>query len=197
MLNSVAPEIQERMRLLEQIDARDRTSPTPHSRRLRQIGPDTGRFLAMMVSLAPPGRVVEIGTSAGYSTLWLALACRETRRTVTTYEIDEFKLAIARETFKTTNLEGTVTLVAGDARTFLPRERDISFCFLDAEKDIYGECFEAVLPAMVAGGILVADNAISHQADLSDFLRAVIADKRVDAMVLPIGKGELMCRKLP
>jgi caffeoyl-CoA O-methyltransferase len=195
MFGRLSPAIQTRMRILEQIDARERASSTPQSRRLRQIGPETGRFLALMAAGAPHGGVIEIGTSAGYSTLWLALACLETHRTVTTFEVDEFKLALARETFRAAELEHTVTLVAGDARTKLHDMRDAGFCFLDAEKDIYAACYEAVLPAMVAGGILIADNAISHRSDLEDFLSAVAVDQRVDATVLPIGQGELVCRK--
>ncbi|PKN83812.1 MAG: methyltransferase, partial [Chloroflexi bacterium HGW-Chloroflexi-7] len=71
----------------------------------------------------------------------------------------------------------------------------IAFCFLDAEKEVYQECYETVVPKLVKGGLLVADNAINHQATLQPMLDRALADERVDAMIIPIGKGELVCLK--
>ena len=65
-----------RMAELERTDSRDRTDGTPRMKRLRQIPPEVGKFIAILAATAPAGQWVEIGTSAGYSTLWLALACR-------------------------------------------------------------------------------------------------------------------------
>lgn len=72
----------------------------------------------------------------------------------------------------------------------------IAFCFLDAEKEVYGECYELVIPRLVAGGLLIADNAINHRETLQPMLERALADERVDALIVPIGKGELLCRKL-
>ena len=66
---------------------------------------------------------------------------------------------------------------------------------MDAEKDIYTECYEKIIPNMVKGGVFVADNAINHIEALRPFINRVLIDERVDAMVVPIGKGELVCRK--
>jgi caffeoyl-CoA O-methyltransferase len=182
------------MAVLEERDATDRADGTPHLRRLRQIPPETGRFLALLAASAPEGRVVEIGTSAGYSTLWLALAGRVTGRRVTTFEVLPEKAALARETFAVAGVGDLVELVEGDARQALPNE--IGFCFLDAEKEIYAECYQALVPRLVAGGLLLADNAISHRGVLQPFLDQALADPRVDALIVPIGTGELVCRKL-
>lgn len=183
------------MRTLEQRDARDREDSTPRLERLRQITPDVGRFIALMAAMAPEGRYIEIGTSAGYSTLWLALACRQVGRRITTYEILNDKAALARETFELAGVGDVVEFVHADALAQLPDVRDISFCFLDAEKEIYEPCYEAVVPNMVAGGILLADNAINHRATLQPMLDRALTDPRVDAMIVTIGKGELVCRK--
>jgi predicted O-methyltransferase YrrM len=94
-----------------------------------------------------------------------------------------------------TGVEDTVTLVAGDVLEHLPQMQDIAFCFLDTEKEIYGECYEAVIPNMVRGGILVADNAINHRETLAPMLARALSDPRVDAMIATVGKGELICRK--
>ncbi len=196
MFHSIRPAILERMHYLEQIDAQDRGDGTPHLARLRQIPPETGKFLAVLAAAAPEGTFVEIGTSAGYSTLWLSLACEMLGRTITTFEVLPDKVQRARETFRAAQVEDLVTLVEGDARQFLAQVQDIAFCFLDAEKEVYGECYEAVVPRLVKGGLLVADNAISHQADLQPMLDRALADARVDALIVPIGKGELLCRKI-
>jgi caffeoyl-CoA O-methyltransferase len=183
------------MAYLETIDARDRTDGTSRLERLRQIPRETGRFIALLAAAAPPGRCLEIGTSAGYSTLWLALACRLRGHKVTTFEILDEKFALARETFEAACVGDVVDLIHGDALDHLPHCRDVSFCFLDAEKEIYRDCYEAVVPTMTAGGILTADNAVNHEATLRPMLQRALTDDRVDALVVPIGKGELVCRK--
>jgi len=181
--------------MLESIDARDRVDGTTRLERLRQIPPETGRFIALLASMAPDGPLIEIGTSAGYSALWLALACRDLGRKLTTFEILPEKAKMARETFKAAEVEDVVELVEGDALKQLKEWEDIAFCFLDAEKEIYFECYELVLPKMVPGGILVADNAINHALTLQPVIDKALADGRVDSMVVPVGKGELVCRK--
>jgi caffeoyl-CoA O-methyltransferase len=77
MFHRIPGEIQERMRYLELLDQKEREQKRPLLQRLRQIPPETGRFIALLAATAPEGTCLEIGTSAGYSTLWLALACRE------------------------------------------------------------------------------------------------------------------------
>lgn len=195
MFHDIPPRILRRMQELEAIDARDRLDGTPRSRRLRQVGPETGRFLALLACAAPPGAIVEIGTSGGYSTMWLALACAQGGRRLTTFEVDPDKAALARETFREAGMAEDIDLVLDDARHKLRDMRGIALCFLDAEKDAYTDCYEAVLLNLVAGGFLVADNAVSHQAELADFLGRALGDRRVDALIIPLGKGVLVCRK--
>ena len=91
MFQQIPQQIMDRMRFLEEIDARDKTDGTPKKLRLRQIPPDTGRFISLLARCAPRGDFIEIGTSAGYSTLWLSLACRETGAKITTFEVLEEK----------------------------------------------------------------------------------------------------------
>lgn len=196
MFKSIRPSILERMQYLEQIDTNDREDGTPRLQRLRQIPSETGKFLALLAANVPEGEYLEIGTSAGYSTLWIALACEMLGRTVTTFEVLPEKAKLARETFQVAQVEKTVKLVEGDARHFLPQYQNIAFCFLDAEKEVYAECYEMVVPKLVPGGLLVADNAINHQETLKPLLDRALTDEQVDALIVPIGKGELVCRKV-
>ena len=196
MFDSISNAMKERMRYLETEDARDRRDGTPQPQRLRQIPPITGRFLAILAAGAPHGRVVEIGTSAGYSTMWLSLACRERECGITTFEVLDNKAALARETFARSGIEDVVNFVHGDARDHLGGMKEIAFCFLDANKDIYQSCYDLVVPNLVNGGLLLVDNVISHAAFLERFVQNAAKDERVDAVVVPIGKGLLLCRKI-
>jgi caffeoyl-CoA O-methyltransferase len=195
MFNDFDANVLEVMHELEERDERDRDDGTPHLERLRQITPDTGRFIALWAASAPAGATIEIGTSAGYSALWLAQACRVSGRLLTTFEILPDKARLARETFARTGVTDVVRLVEGDFLEHADEFGDVGFCFLDAEKDVYEACYEVIVPKMVPGAILVADNFTSHREDLQSMLERVLTDDRVDAMVATVGKGELVCRR--
>jgi len=94
-------------------------------------------------------------------------------------------------------IDDVVRLVEGDFLEHATEFDEVGFCFLDAEKELYGACYDAVVPRLVPGGILVADNASNHRETLQPMLDAALADDRIEAMIVPIGKGELVCRKSP
>lgn len=194
MFHDIPETVISRMRFLEAMDGRQRIDGTDHLERLRQVPPATGRFLALLAAGAPPGAWLEIGTSGGYSALWLSLACRAAGRRLTTFEVLESKAALARETLEKAGVETLVDLVVGDARDHLREHEGIAFCFLDAEKEYYEACYDAVVPKMVEGGIFTADNVISHEEILQPMVDKVLMDDRVDAVVVPIGSGVLVAR---
>lgn len=195
MLFDMSAGMRRRMAELEAIDQRDRRDGTGQDQRLRQIPPETGRFLALLAATATQGRIVEVGTSAGYSTMWLALAAHATGRRVLTFEVLPNKIELARETFMLAGISELVEQVEGDARQHLEAIENIGFCFLDLEKDLYPACYDLVVPNMLAGGLLVADNVLSHASQLEPFLEGVQADPRTDSILAPIGKGLLICRR--
>ncbi|MBI5842070.1 MAG: class I SAM-dependent methyltransferase [Chloroflexi bacterium] len=196
MFHNIHSAILDRMRFLEARDAQDRDDGTPRMQRLRQIPPETGKFIALLAASVPEGAYLEVGTSAGYSTLWLSLAANMLGRRVTTFEVLPEKVTLAQETFRLAGVENTVELIPDDARRHITEFDEIAFCFLDAEKEVYDEIYEMVIPCMVKGGILAADNAINHQETLKPMLDRAMGDERVDALITPIGKGVLVCRKV-
>jgi caffeoyl-CoA O-methyltransferase len=195
MFNPIPKAILDRMIYLEAIDARDRQDGTPKAQRLRQIPPETGRFLALLAASAPPGAVLEIGTSGGYSSLWLILACISRGDRLTTFETAENKIQLAQETFSSAQVEAHVDLIHGDALAQVAGFEQIAFCFLDTEKDIYLVSYELVVPRLAPGGFFVADNVISHQAELEGFIERALSDERLDALIAPVGKGLLIGRR--
>lgn len=196
MFHNIPEPILKRMQELEAQDALDRQDGTPRMQRLRQIPPVTGKFLALLCASAPKGGVLEVGTSGGYSSLWLWLACRERGDLLTTFEVLDEKVARAHETFETAGVNNQIQLIHGDAREVISGYRDIAFCFLDAEKEVYLDVYEKVVPNLVPGGIVAADNAINMADPLADFLTRTENDPRVDALMVPIGNGVMVCRKL-
>jgi caffeoyl-CoA O-methyltransferase len=196
VFHDVPGPIAERMRILEGLDAEHRSGDMPHLERLRQVPRVTGKLLALMASLVPAGTYLEIGTSGGYSALWISLACRERGRRLTTFELSGAKIELAQATFTAAGVGDVIELVPGDARENIPHYEGVSFCFLDAEKEVYADCYELVVPKMVPGGVLLADNVISHEEILRPMIDAALADPRTDSLVVPIGSGVLMARRL-
>jgi caffeoyl-CoA O-methyltransferase len=195
MFKGMPREVRERMRFLEELDASNRRDQTLPFDRLSQIPSDTGKFLAILSQASPEGRWIEIGTSGGYSALWLSLGARERGARLTTFEVSEKKAELAVETFRAANVEDVVDLVVGDVLDHLAGCSDVAFCFLDVEKELYGACYDVVVPRIVRGGLLAADNVISHEKVLAPWTSAVLGDPRVDAVLVPIGSGILVARK--
>ncbi len=185
------------MARLEAQDAGERERGTPREARLRQISPDVGRFLNTIVLARRPRTIVEIGTSGGYSTIWLSLAARDVGASVTTLEIDPKKIAAATANLREAGLDGIVTILEGDAAAYLRARKDpFDFVFLDAEKEDYAAYLDMVVPLLSPGGVLVADNLLSHEDDLAPFRDRALADERLSGLVVPIGRGELLAIKV-
>ena len=196
LFSDIPKGVLERMHFLEERDAKDRKDGTPQLKRLRQIPPETGMLLALLAASAPAGQMIEIGTSGGYSALWLSLACKLRGDKLVTYELLPEKADLARKTFAKAQVGESVALVHGDARGHLKDYEEIAFCFLDAEKEMYAEFYKEVVPYLMPGGMLVADNVISHKEELAEFVEKARKDKTVDAVMLPVGQGLLLCVKL-
>jgi predicted O-methyltransferase YrrM len=197
MFHNIPEPILACMQRLEAVDAQERTDATPGALRLRQVPPETGRFLAIVAAGSPEGAWIELGTSGGYSALWISLAAMERGQILTTMESDPQKIKGAQDTFLDAGISASIQILEGDARELLGKLGEgIAFCFLDIDKEYYQECYELVLPHLVGGGVLVADNLISHADELADFRAHALTDERVDAIILPVGKGLLLARRL-
>jgi predicted O-methyltransferase YrrM len=174
-------------------DARQTERPL----RMLNITPDTGRFLWILVRAARATRILEVGTSNGYSTIWLADAVRATGGRVVTLEHDPNKVRLARENLQRAGVAGWVDVQEGPAAETLrglPGPFDLAF--LDADRASYRTYLELVVPKLAPGGLLVADNVVSHRSELEDFLTRVKAHPGLLSVTVPIGKGEEVAFKL-
>jgi predicted O-methyltransferase YrrM len=189
--------IRDVMRELEARDAADRTDGTPHARRLRAIRPEVGQFLLTIAVASRAVTIVEVGTSGGYSTLWLAMAAERTGGRVTTFEVDPAKAALARRNFASAGVEPFVDLREGDGGDGLAGfAGQADLVFIDAEKNDYLRLMGPAIEALRPGGLLVADNLTSHASELEAFRTRALADPRISGLVVPLGGGELVAVRL-
>ncbi len=188
--------VEEVLRRLEEEDGRDRVDGTPMQLRLRAVTPDVGHFLRLLVQATDARRILEVGTSGGYSTIWLASAARETGGRVTTLELDAAKVQRARENLALAGVDDVVTIVEGDAHETLGAlDGPFDLAFLDADKEFYLDFLEPVAGLLRTGGVLVADNVLSHADDLASFRAAAESRADLECVLVPFLRGELLCLK--
>jgi predicted O-methyltransferase YrrM len=170
---------------------------TERPRRMLNITRDTGELLAVLVRATLARRVLEIGTSNGYSTLWLADAARAIGGVVTTVELSEYKIGLATANFARSGLTSRITLLHDDARRVLQRSADGAFdlVFLDSERPEYPGWWPDLKRVLRPGGLLVVDNAISHQAEMAPFVALVSAEVSFVTSLVPVGNGEFLAVK--
>lgn len=171
------------------------TSERP--RRMLNITRDTGEFLRVLVRATGARRILEIGTSNGYSTLWLAEAASEVGGSVTTVERAEYKIGLALANFERSGLAPFITLVQDDAGRLLQRidYHAHDFIFLDSERSEYSTWWPDLARVLRPGGLLIADNATSHAVQMAPFVALVNADPEFASCLVPVGNGEFLAAK--
>jgi len=178
------------MERLEREDADERARGLPQEVRSRAVVPTTGRFLFSLVAPQTDCEVLEIGGSRGYSTLWLAAAARILGGHVVSLESDPRKADAWRGNIADAGLDEWAELVEGDARETLPALDDVfDVVFIDAEKDDYEELYGLARPKLEPGGLVVADNVISHPDPLAQYSAARQADPTVVSVTVPLDRG--------
>ena len=177
-------------------DENDRTQ-TARARRMLNITPDTGAFLDVLVRATGARRVLEIGTSNGYSTLWLARAAQAGGGRVTSVEMAADKFAMATANLARAGLDGAVTLIHADAGAVLAESAYAAwdFIFLDSERSSYARWWPQLARVLAPRGLLVVDNAISHAEEMTAFIAQVEASAGFSTALAPVGKGEFMAVK--
>lgn len=160
------------------------------SKKMLNLEPDTARFLYILLRSSRRTRILEIGTSNGYSTIWLAWAASATGGHVISIDRDAHKQVLAEANLLRAELREVVDLVCGDATQVvadLPGPFDC--VFFDADRYSAPAQLNLLLPKLTPGALLLADNALSHPGEIAAYLQALEALPDVDRVVLPIGKG--------
>ncbi len=139
-----------------------------------------------------------MGTSYGYSSLWLADAAADTDGSVVSLELADYKAAYAREALGRAHLADRVSVLVGSVLDTLPRlEGPFDFVLIDVWKDLYVPCLDLVYPKLSPGAFVVADNMIYPQATQADvaIYRRRIRELEFDSVLLPVGSGIELSRR--
>jgi predicted O-methyltransferase YrrM len=150
---------------------------------------EDGRLLRILAESLGATRVVEIGTSYGYSGLWLALGLRGTNGRLTTFEIDERRQARARVNFERAGVLSSIDLVLGDAHALVSRVKGpVDMVFSDADKEGYLDYLQKLVPVLRPGGLFV-----THNMDMAtpEYLKAISTDAALDSTLVSAGSGQI------
>jgi predicted O-methyltransferase YrrM len=167
-------------------DARQRR----HGDKLRNLEPETAELVSVLVRSSGRTRLLEIGTSNGYSTIWLAWSAARTGGRLVSIELDPSRQRLADGNLGRAGLRDRVDLVLGDATDVI---EDLSgpfdFVFFDADRVSAPAQLEKLLPKLAPDAMLLADNVLSHPEEISDYLAALESLDGFDRLVVPVGKG--------
>lgn len=175
---------------LEEEDRAERAAGLPQEQRSRQVAPATGRLLFSLAASQPGVEVLEIGGSRGYSTIWLAAGTRMLGGRVVSLEHDPEKCRRWRASIEAAGLAEWAELVEGDALQTLSRIEDVfDIVFIDAEKEDYEALYALARPLLEPGGLILADNVVSHPEPLAAYASARQADPTLVSVTLPLDRG--------
>ncbi|WP_426955766.1 O-methyltransferase [Muricoccus radiodurans] len=166
---------------------------------MRAVGPETGRFINILARSQERPAILELGTSYGYSGIWLAEAARATGGRVTTMELHDYKSAHAREMAEKAGLADHVDFRVGDAVAMIADlPGGLDFVLVDLWKDLYLPCLGAFFPRLNPGAIIVADKMLRPGGeDVARYARAIRAKPGITSVLLPVGSGIEVSRYEP
>ena len=143
--------------------------------------------------------VIEVGTSNGYSGIWLGKALKKTGGHLTTIEFYDKRIVLAKDNFEKCGVSDVITIKQGDAATvleYLPEDYKVEFAFVDANKRQYIDFFHLIDPHLVKGGYIACDNVISHAPKVQTFLEDIDKNPNYENIVLPLPAGLSLGKKL-
>lgn len=159
----------------------------------------TGEFLNTIIRTAKCKNVIEIGTSNGYSGIWIGKALKETGGKLKTIEFWEKRFSIARENFKKCSIDDVIEIIQGSACDILkdlPKDYEIDFAFVDANKKEYIDYFNLIHPHLKVGGFIACDNVLSHKEKTQSFIDAINKHPDYENVVLNLPAGLSLGRKI-
>ena len=174
-------------RLLDQMDAK--------GYQFWSVPRKDGEFLHLLVKATRARNVLELGTSHGFSAIWMGLALEETVGRLTTIEIDKERYDLARRHVSEAGLSQRVTLIKGDAHMEVVKlEGPFDFVFLDADKEGQMDYFNKLYPKkLVPGGILLVHNAIRQVNSMRDYLEMIRKHPDFDTVTLSVTMDDGFC----
>jgi predicted O-methyltransferase YrrM len=184
-----------RQTFLDELYAHGRDVPEA----LRNVEPETAELLGVLVRALGARRVLELGTSNGYSTIWLGDAAEAVSGSVLSLEIEAERTAQALDNVRQAGVDAFVELRTVDAAEALKEFADGAFdlVFLDAERREYASYWPDLVRVLRDRGLLVVDNTLSHAKELVEFSELVYSAEGVTSTLVTVGAGVLLIVKSP
>jgi len=180
---------------LEEFGQSNDSIESERSKKYLNITKDTGEFLSVLVKSTASQKILEVGTSNGYSTIWLASSLPE-NGVVTTIECSLKKFNEAKINFEKANLANKIQQIHGEAKTSLTKLiGQFDIIFLDADRSSYMSMIVEIEKLLKPGGLIVTDNAISHENELFEFMEYFKSKAGYSCCLVPVGKGEFLAYK--
>ncbi|MBE3560246.1 MAG: class I SAM-dependent methyltransferase [Ktedonobacteraceae bacterium] len=160
------------------------------NKKMLNLEPETAHLLSILVRSSHRTRLLEIGTSNGYSTIWLAWAAGATGGRITSIDCEAYKHELADANLRRAGLREFVDLIQGDATAVVRQlAGPFDFVFFDADRRSAPEQLRLLLPRLTSDVLVLADNALSHADEIADYLATLAALPDFEHMIIPIGKG--------
>ncbi|MFH1284803.1 MAG: class I SAM-dependent methyltransferase [Candidatus Peregrinibacteria bacterium] len=160
------------------------------------ISPQTGFFINLIIRDRKYKTILEIGTSNGYSGIWITEALGATKGRLYTMESNEKRCLLAKKNFLASGLSDFITQIFGHAPEDLPASpKKFDMIFLDATKYEHMDYFKAVKSRIAKGGMIITDNIISHKNELKDYIKIINSDHSFRSIKLNIGSGLMLSLK--
>lgn len=160
------------------------------------IAPENGQFLSILIQSIKAQSVLEVGTSNGYSTIWIAAALKETGGKLITLEFDPKRAEEAQVHLREVGLDDIAEVRVGNALDEIPKcDATFDLVFLDAEKDEYRRYLELALPNIRSGGLIVADDTVTMRDEMLDYVEFVFNTPMLHSVDIPLDDGVILSYK--
>jgi predicted O-methyltransferase YrrM len=165
--------------------------------RMRNVTPVTGELLHFFIGMTGAKRILEIGTSNGYSTLWMADAVNNNGGQVITLEYDPDKAELAHTNFARSSFHSVIELIVDDAGRYLKNleHQEFDLIFMDSDRVEYTGWWPDIQRVLKIGGLIVVDNAISHSKEIEPFHEMVKSTANMKQVKVPAEQGLILIRR--
>jgi len=206
MLDSKIDKVLKRIEEQEQFE-QENPYKIQNSEKILAIGRNTGIFYNILLQSITAKKILEIGMSVGYSTIWFADAIsKKTDGKIITIDQDKNKIERAKQNFEDAGVSNLIEIRHGDALQILSDIKkdpnwaeSLDFVFIDADKERYIQYFDAVLPMVKPGGIIGADNILfpeRYRKFTDPYVKHVRNNPNIRSVTIPIDNGEELSLKL-
>lgn len=157
------------------------------------ISKETGEFLKLIVEIKKAKSILEIGTSNGYSGIYLGLGAKKNKGHLTTIDGDWNRASEAKKNFTEAGTIKNTKIIIGEARAETKKLKGkFDLVFIDANKSQYLEYLKNIEKNLAKGSVIIADNAINIKDSMKDYIKYVTTSKKYESVLVPIGSGEMI-----